>query len=44
MYSYQDIYYDLPKIENSVALDLKNKLENIQNKLAEDTFGWTVKV
>jgi branched-chain amino acid aminotransferase len=43
-FSYQDVYYDLPKIENSVALDLKNKLENIQNKLAEDTFGWTVKV
>ena len=43
-FSYQDVYYDLPKIENSVALDLKNKLEDIQNKLAEDTFGWTVKV
>ena len=43
-FSYQEVYYDLPKIENSVALDLKNKLENIQNKLAEDTFGWTVKV
>ena len=43
-FSYQDVYYDLIKIENSVALDLKNKLEDIQNKLAEDTFGWTVKV
>lgn len=43
-FSYQDVYYELPKIEESIALDLKNKLENIQNKLAEDTFGWTVKV
>jgi branched-chain amino acid aminotransferase len=43
-YSYQDIFYDLPKIENSVALQLKDKLTNIQNKLEEDTFGWTVKV
>ena len=43
-FSYKDVYYDLPKIENSVALELKDKLTNIQNKLAEDTFGWTVKV
>lgn len=43
-FSCQDIYYELPKIENSVALDLKEKLTNIQHKLAEDTFGWTVKV
>jgi branched-chain amino acid aminotransferase len=43
-YSYQDIFYDLPKIENSVALQLKDKLTNIQNKLEEDTFGWTVRV
>ena len=43
-FSYQDVFYELPKLEKSIALDLKNKLENIQNKLAEDTFGWTVKV
>jgi branched-chain amino acid aminotransferase len=43
-YSYQDVYYELPKIENSVAIQLKEKLTNIQHKLAEDTFGWTVKV
>ncbi len=43
-FSYQDIYYELPKLENSVALQLKDKLTNIQHKLAEDTFGWTVKV
>ena len=43
-FSYKDHYYELPKLENSVAADLKSKLTNIQNKLAEDTFGWTVKV
>ncbi len=43
-YSYQDVYYELPKIENSFALQLKEQLTNIQHKLAEDTFGWTVKV
>jgi branched-chain amino acid aminotransferase len=43
-FSYKDHYYELPKLEHSVAADLKLKLTNIQNKLAEDTFGWTVKV
>ncbi|SFA69169.1 branched-chain amino acid aminotransferase [Flavobacterium swingsii] len=43
-FSYQDVYYELPKTENSIALELKEKLTNIQHKLAEDTFGWTVKV
>ena len=43
-FSYQDVYYDLPKIEKSVANQLKDKLTNIQNKLEEDTFGWTVKI
>ncbi|MNE70425.1 Branched-chain-amino-acid aminotransferase 2 [compost metagenome] len=43
-FSYKDVYYELPKVENSVALQLKDKLTNIQNKLAEDTFGWTVKI
>lgn len=43
-FSYQDTYYELPKIDNSYALQLKEKLTNIQYKLAEDTFGWTVKV
>ncbi|WP_413997830.1 branched-chain amino acid aminotransferase [Flavobacterium sp. W1B] len=43
-FSYKDVYYDLPKIENSTASQLKDKLTNIQNKLAEDTFGWTVKI
>jgi branched-chain amino acid aminotransferase len=43
-FSFQDIEYAIPKIENSFALQLKEKLTNIQYKLAEDTFGWTVKV
>ncbi|HSN48431.1 MAG TPA: branched-chain amino acid aminotransferase [Flavobacterium sp.] len=43
-FSYQDVYYELPTIEDSMALQLKARLTNIQQKLAEDTFGWTVKV
>jgi len=43
-FSYQDEYYELPKVENSIALQLKDKLTNIQYKLEEDTFGWTVKI
>lgn len=43
-FSYQDHYYELPKTENSYASQLKDKLTNMQHKLAEDTFGWTVKV
>jgi len=43
-FQYQEDYYDLPKIENSIALQLKDKLTKIQYKTAEDTFGWTVKV
>ncbi|RYJ42737.1 branched-chain amino acid aminotransferase [Flavobacterium beibuense] len=43
-FSYKEKYYELPKLENPIALQLKEKLNNIQYKLAEDTFGWTVKV
>ena len=43
-FSYQDVYYELPKIEKSFALQLKEDLTKIQYKLSEDTFGWTVKV
>lgn len=43
-FSYQDVYYKLPTTEDSMALKLKDKLTNIQHKLADDTFGWTVKV
>lgn len=43
-FSYKETYHELPKIENAMATQLKDKLTNIQNKLAEDTFGWTVKI
>jgi branched-chain amino acid aminotransferase len=43
-FQYKDTYYELPKMENSIALQLKEKLTKIQYKLAEDTFGWTVKI
>ncbi len=43
-FSYQDVYYELPKLENPMSLELKSKLTYIQYKLAEDTFGWTVKI
>ncbi len=43
-FCYQDEYYELEKIDNPMALQLKAKLTNIQYKLADDTFGWTIKV
>lgn len=43
-FSYKDNYFELPKLESSYALHIKQSLTNIQNKLTEDTFGWTVKV
>ena len=43
-FSYKDEYFELPKLESTVATQLKEKLTNIQNKLEEDTFGWTVKI
>jgi branched-chain amino acid aminotransferase len=43
-FSYKGTEYQLPKLEKSFALQLKEDLTKIQYKLAEDTFGWTVKV
>ncbi|HEX8270676.1 MAG TPA: branched-chain amino acid aminotransferase [Flavobacterium sp.] len=43
-FGYGDDYYELPKLTDSIALQLKDKLTRIQYKNAEDTFGWTVKV
>jgi branched-chain amino acid aminotransferase len=43
-FQFQEHYFELPKLENSMALQLKDKLNNIQYKLAEDTFGWMVKI
>lgn len=43
-FSYKGEYFELPKVEDSIALQLKEKLTNIQYKLAEDPFDWTVKI
>lgn len=43
-FQFKDEYFELPKLEKSYASDLKEKLTNIQYKLTEDTFGWTVKI
>jgi branched-chain amino acid aminotransferase len=43
-FSFQEIYYELPKIENPISLQLKEALTNIQYKIEEDIFGWTQKV
>ncbi len=43
-FSYDDVYYELPKIENSYASQLKEKLTDIQYGVAKDNFGWMVKV
>ncbi len=43
-FSYQEQYYELPKVAHSFALELKDKLTKIQYKISEDTFGWTVKI
>jgi branched-chain amino acid aminotransferase len=43
-FSFKEVYYELPKNDQSIALELKDKLTAIQYKLAEDTFGWTVEV
>lgn len=43
-FGFQEEYFELPKIENSFAIQLKDKLTNIQHKLEEDHFNWTVKV
>ncbi|MFP9099306.1 branched-chain amino acid aminotransferase [Flavobacterium sp. RHBU_24] len=43
-FSFQDTYYELPKQESPLSLFLKDKLTDIQYKLAEDSFGWTVKI
>lgn len=43
-FSYKEVYHELPVQEKPVALLLKDKLNNIQYKIEEDVFGWTVKV
>lgn len=43
-FSYKDVYHELPQMKDSFALKLKERLNNIQYNLAEDTFGWTVEI
>jgi branched-chain amino acid aminotransferase len=43
-FQYKEHYYELPKQENATALIIKDKLTKLQYKLAEDKFGWTVKI
>ena len=43
-FSFQDIYYELPKLENPMALLIKEALTDLQYKKTADEFGWTVKV
>jgi branched-chain amino acid aminotransferase len=45
-FAYKDDYYQLPEIadEDSFALQLKDAMTKLQNKLAEDPFEWTVKI
>jgi branched-chain amino acid aminotransferase len=43
-FSYNDEYYELPKMENSYASLLKEKLTNIQYGIATDKFGWMVRI
>ena len=43
-FSYKETYYELPKQDKPFALQLKEQLTNIQHKVADDIFDWTVKV
>lgn len=43
-FSHNETYYELPKLDQSYAMLLKDKLNNIQYKADEDIFGWTMKI
>lgn len=43
-FEYDGVYRDLPQLENPWSLMLKKELQDIQNNLAEDKFGWRVLV
>ena len=43
-FSYNDQQFELPKVENSMAMQLKDALTDIQYRQSEDDFGWMVKV
>jgi len=43
-FSYQEEYFELPKMEKSMALMLKDELVHIQYNMTEDPFDWTVRI
>ena len=43
-FGYENSKYELIQKENSWAIMLKNKLNNIQYNLIEDPYNWTVEV
>ncbi len=43
-FGYKDEYFELPVLNDSIALLLKDKLTKIQRKVEDDIFNWTVKV
>jgi branched-chain amino acid aminotransferase len=43
-FGYENLKYELIQKENSWAIMLKNKLNNIQYNLIEDPYNWTVEV
>lgn len=43
-FAYEDNYYELPIVEDGYAVRLKEHLTNIQYKLEDDIFGWTLQV
>lgn len=43
-FQYKEDYYQLPKLDNPFASQLKEKLTNIQYKIEDDPYGWTVKI
>ncbi len=43
-FSHQDESFELPNVENSYAALIKKRITDIQRNLAEDKFGWRLKV
>ena len=43
-FGHEDIYYELKKLKNSWASDLKKQLNEIQYNISKDPYGWRVGV
>lgn len=43
-FGFEDVDYNLPELDNPMALQLKKRITDIQINKAEDSFGWTVSV